>query len=139
MRAQEEEGKELELSDFNKEVVECFKDFIKYNVNLVHLNLEKTGLSEPAIKYIAALLRKSQALRCIHLCGNEGLSPELIEWVRERVHAKPANPETHIRSHSAVSRNTQNKAGSAIKGGLMKVNRGFSLKKMTVEDEKEEW
>ena len=37
----------------------CFKDFIKYNLKLNHLNLETTGLIGPAIKYIIPLLRKA--------------------------------------------------------------------------------
>jgi len=61
---------EVELSSFNLGVVTCFKDFIKYNQVLNHINLENTGLIAPAIKYLSSLLRKSQALRCLHLCGN---------------------------------------------------------------------
>ena len=50
---------EVELSPFNLQVVSCFKDFIKYNTHLTHLNLENTGLIAPAIKFLAALLRRS--------------------------------------------------------------------------------
>jgi len=42
---------------------------------------------EPAIKFIVPLLRKSQALRCLHLCANEGISPKMVDWVRNRIHA----------------------------------------------------
>ena len=77
-----------ELSQFNLEVVTCFKDFIKYNTKLTHLNIERCGLIAPAIIFITGLLRKSQALRCLHLCGNMGLSQELVEWMRHRIHAK---------------------------------------------------
>ena len=77
-----------ELTPFNKEVVTCFKDFIKYNLNLVQLNLENTGLNAPAIKYLTSLLRKSQALRSLNLSGNGGLSSDMEEWVRNRIHAK---------------------------------------------------
>lgn len=66
----------------------CFKDFIKYNVYLVHLNLENTGLCEPAILLIVPFLRKSQALRCLHLSANECITPEIVEWTRKRIHAK---------------------------------------------------
>lgn len=41
------------------QVVTCFKDFIKYNLRLAHINLERCGLIAPALKYLAALLRKS--------------------------------------------------------------------------------
>jgi len=66
----------------------CFKNFVKYNCYLVALNLENTGLIEPAIKFLVGLLRKSQALRCLHLCANEGISPEVVEWARKRIKAK---------------------------------------------------
>ena len=84
---------EVELTPFNLEVVTCFKDFIKYNPKLTHLNIERCGLIQPAIKYIASLLGKSQALRCLHLCGNIGLSLEVIEWIRNRIHARQSRGE----------------------------------------------
>ena len=80
---------EILLSPFNQEVVECFRNFIKYNLHLVHVNLERTGLVEPAIRFLASLLRKSQALRCLHLCGNPGISERLVNWIRARIHATP--------------------------------------------------
>ena len=62
----------------------------------MHLNLEQTGLITGALKYIVALLRRSQALRVIHLCGNPGLyhndgsvNDELLEWCKLRIKAKP--------------------------------------------------
>ena len=70
------------------EAVECFKDFIKYNIHLVTINLENTGLIAPAITYIASLLTKSQGLRCLHLCANEGISPQVIEEISKRIRAK---------------------------------------------------
>lgn len=79
---------EVKLSPFNLEVMNCFTDFIKYNRFLAHLNLERCGLIEPAIRYITPLLRKSQALTCLHLCNNEGLNNETIQWIRQRIHAK---------------------------------------------------
>ena len=80
---------EIGLTPFNQEVIECFRDFIKYNIYLQHLDLQSTGLIPPAIKFIVTLLRKSQALRCLHLCGNKGLTDDLFIWIRERIHARP--------------------------------------------------
>ena len=77
-----------ELTAKNKEAMVCFKDFIKYNVYLVSINLENTGLIAPAIKYISSLLTKSQGLRCLHLCANEGISPQLIDEISLRIKAK---------------------------------------------------
>ena len=121
---------EAELSKFNLEVVTCFQDFIKYNPQLYHLNLERCGLIDPALKYIVALLRKSQALRCLHLCGNVGLSPELIEWIRLRVHAKPSRPQNIMEKHNTHVRyrgKTTERKGMPLRRGLMKVHRAGSI------------
>ena len=67
------------LTKHNEKVLSCFKDFIKYNIHLVSLNLENTGLTEPAVAYLGSLLRKSQGLRCLHLCANEGITPAVVE------------------------------------------------------------
>ena len=67
----------------------------------MHLNLERTGLIEPALKFLTALLRKSQALRCLHLCGNEGLSERLISWIRVRIHARKEREPVVINPPSA--------------------------------------
>lgn len=83
---------EAPLNNFNFEVMSCFKDFIKYNTYLVHLDLTMTGLIVPAIKYVSALLRRSQALSCLHLCGNKGLTDEIFEWIKTRIRAKECHP-----------------------------------------------
>ena len=121
------EGKtEVELTPFNLEVVSCFKDFVKYNIHLVHLNLERCGLIGPAIKFIAALLRKSQALRCLHLCGNVGVNDDMVDFVHERIHARLLDRPVNLRAHSAQNKYA-NAKGSPMKRGLMKVNRGMSI------------
>ena len=83
---------------------------------------------EPAIKYFAALLRKSQALRCLHLCGNPGISDNLLIWLRARIHAKPEQDPVHISPTSEQIKYGGNKKGAPVnKRGLMKINRGQSL------------
>ena len=83
------------LTKHNEKVLSCFKDFIKYNIHLVSLNLENTGLIEPAVVYLGSLLTKSQGLRCLHLCANEGITPGVVEEVRERIKAKVVT-EAHV-------------------------------------------
>ena len=77
----------VELSARNMDMMLCFKDFVKYNCYLTSINLENTGLIEPAIRFLVAILRKSQALRCLHLCANEGINPEVVAWTRNRIKA----------------------------------------------------
>lgn len=65
--------------------MDSFKDFIKYNAFLIHLDLRQTGLMQPAIKLFGYQLTRASSLRCIHLCGNEGVDAETIEWLKERI------------------------------------------------------
>ena len=74
--------KEVPLSAHNKKVLDCLSLFIKYNTYLVHLDLSNCSLIEPAVKYIASFLTKSQALQCLHLDGNEGVNSETIKWIQ---------------------------------------------------------
>jgi hypothetical protein len=115
---------EVELTAFNLEVVTCFQDFAKYNLELKHINLEHTGLIVPAIKYLASLLRKSQALQCLHLCGNEGITPEVVSWIRDRIHAKPETVPVKVRPPSAQLKygNDINKnKGTPMRRNMMRV------------------
>lgn len=48
----------------------CFKDFVKYNPNLVELDLSNTKLSNAAIYYLCYCLRRASSLKTLHLCGN---------------------------------------------------------------------
>ena len=41
---------EVQLSEWNMYVMDMFRDFVKYNPNLIHLDLQNTGLMSPAIK-----------------------------------------------------------------------------------------
>jgi len=59
-----------ELSPINLEIMSCFKEFIKYNPNLIELNLSNTKLTNAAILYLCYCLQRATSLRTIHLCGN---------------------------------------------------------------------
>lgn len=57
---QKQEGAtEAPLTQMNQEVMDCLKDFIKYNPNLVYLDLQKSGLSEPILKHFGYILRRA--------------------------------------------------------------------------------
>ena len=95
--AQIERGlEEVPLSDVNKETLMCLTHFIKYNTFLVHLDLRNIGLIVPAIKFIASYLNKAQALQCLHLGGNEGVTPSTVNWVCERIKGKMKETEISI-------------------------------------------
>ena len=47
--------------------------FIKCNKQLVHLNLEGTGLSADMIKELLVVVKKSRTVQALHLCNNPGV------------------------------------------------------------------
>ena len=95
----------LIMSERNLETMSLFKDFIKYNYFLETLNLENTGLIEPAIRYIGDQLTRSQGLRCVHLCANEGITPGIKDWLRRRIRAKDDREHVHIQPWDTVKKN----------------------------------
>ena len=90
-----------------------FKDFIKYNPHLIHLDLKQTGLTAEAIRQFGTILTRAQSLRCLHLCGNEGVTDETIEFLLQRIKGKkpvvpnlilpPKKTITQIRAEAAVA------------------------------------
>ena len=90
-----------------------FKDFIKYNPHLIHLDLKQTGLTVEAIKQFGTILTRAQSLRCLHLCGNDGVNDETIEYLLQRIKGKkptvpnlilpPKKTLIQIRAEAAVA------------------------------------
>ena len=64
------------------------KEFIKYNPMLFHIDLQTTGLPAQIIRDIGHVLTRATSLQSIHLCGNEGINDQMIEWLRKRIRAK---------------------------------------------------
>jgi hypothetical protein len=58
------------LSPENLEIMKNFKNFVKYNPQLIELDLSNCQLNNSAILFLAYCLRRSQSLRVLHLCGN---------------------------------------------------------------------
>ena len=50
---------ELELNAKNLEIMKCLSDFVKYNTNLIHLDVSHCGIIKPAIESIARMLRRA--------------------------------------------------------------------------------
>lgn len=81
---------EAPLSDKNQQIMDGFKNFIKYNPCLIHLDLQSTSLPVQVLYNIGHYLTRATSLQAIHLCGNDGIDDEFIDWLRERIRAKPA-------------------------------------------------
>ena len=47
------------LTERNQEVMDFFKDFVKYNPNLIHLDLRRCGLTKPAIMIFGYYLTRA--------------------------------------------------------------------------------
>ena len=82
-----------------------FKNFVKYNPQLLELDLSNCQLNNSAILFLAYCLRRSVSLRVLHLCGNihrprekvmksdveieeEDATSFVIDRLIERLHAK---------------------------------------------------
>lgn len=59
-----------EMTAANLAIMDCFKQFIKYNPKLVELDLSNTKLTNTAIIYLCYCLRRASSLKTLHLCGN---------------------------------------------------------------------
>jgi hypothetical protein len=62
------------LSPINQQAVENLSKFIRRNRQLIHLNLESTGLTYEMIKFLLRAVNRSKSLQAIHLCGNPGIN-----------------------------------------------------------------
>lgn len=71
-----------------------FQQLIKYNRNLMHLNLSGLGLNKLMADVIIGSLRKTLSLVCLHLSGNPFLRELDIGALRELVRAKPKEKRT---------------------------------------------
>jgi hypothetical protein len=69
--------------------VENIVYFIKKNTSLQHLDLTSCGLFKSELEAISAALNKSCSVLSLHLCLNPGISKDLVEWIRTRIHCKP--------------------------------------------------
>lgn len=82
--------------------MKCFSEFVKYNTKLIFIDLSNCGLTIPAIKCFAKLMRRAQSLRAMLFCGNPGLSLPLITWLRNRLNAKAKLVNKVIKPFKAV-------------------------------------
>lgn len=66
--------------------MENLTNFIKRNNYLIHADLSNTGLNERALWYFGRAMRRSKSIRGLHLSGNPGITPRLIEYLKNRAH-----------------------------------------------------
>ena len=84
--------------------------FIKRNKQLVHLNLENTGLSCDMIKELLVIVSKSRHIQAIHLCNNPGVyDPSLFYYAVELldpINLNDWDDPGHLNKHKKLSTKT---------------------------------
>lgn len=56
-------------------------NFVRKNNQLLHLDLSHSHISEDQIKRLMPEIHKAISLQAVHLCGNPGRTPEVINWI----------------------------------------------------------
>ena len=69
---------------------------IKRNKELLHLDLSQTNLTEYMLWHIGKALTRARSVISLHLSGNQGVTPTLIEQLRIRIRCSPKLPETSM-------------------------------------------
>lgn len=95
-RENEQDGEDVELSPANKIIMECFKEFVKYNPNLIELDLSNTKLNNSAILYLCYCLKRATSLKTLHLCGNMSRPRFFTQFTPETADEKTTNQEDPI-------------------------------------------
>ena len=72
----------LEGNNHPELVIASLSQIIRYNKNLMHLDLENTGLSEYVITKLVYPLRHSKSLLSFHLGQNPGITEEVTEFLK---------------------------------------------------------
>lgn len=77
------------LDQVGSQEVESICKFIKYNKNLLHLNLENMSINKSMLDQLLASIKRARSLQSIHLSNNPCLaSKTVIENISDTIHAK---------------------------------------------------
>jgi hypothetical protein len=95
--------------------------FMKYNKNLLHLDLSNTGLNEQMVRTIATALKRSRSIVSLHLTGNPGVTAEAKEFLFERVRCCRPRPSIFTEPDSVNSRPEHEEWSKMAIGTLDKV------------------
>lgn len=84
------------LDERNLEIAENICRFIKYNQNLMHLNLSHTFMDKDMIYKVSEAMNKARSLQSLHLSGNPGITDENINFIRKHIVCKDPRPAITI-------------------------------------------
>ena len=65
---------------------------IKRNKALLHLDLSHTQLTEYMLWHVGKALSRARSVVSVHLSGNQGITPTLIEQLQTRIRCKQPIP-----------------------------------------------
>ena len=77
------------LDERNDDIAWNICRFIKYNQNLMHLNLSHTFMDKDMVYKICDCMNKARSLQSLHLSGNPGITDETIKYLRKHIVCKP--------------------------------------------------
>lgn len=77
-----------ELGIKTRMTIENLLRFIKKSRHLIHADFSNTGMSEKILWYFGRSMRRSRSLRAVHLSDNPGMTPRVVEYLKQRIHAK---------------------------------------------------
>jgi len=83
----------MSQEDLQLFIMAKFTKFIKYNKNLLHLDLSSTGLTEQMLRTIGASLKRSKSAIGLHLSGNPGVNLAVKEFLFHRVKCCKPKPD----------------------------------------------
>lgn len=73
---------------FRGDLVNKMSRLIKYNKNLIHLDLSYTGLDDTAVRALGVALRRAKSIVSMHLSGNPGVKPKVKKYLFKRLQCK---------------------------------------------------
>lgn len=93
-------GEEEDVLSADDELgVSCFERFMKNNINLIHINLGYSQISDRVSKRLVAALTRSPSVRALHLDGNPCITEDFIRFVEDRIKAPDSQQPVHRIKH----------------------------------------
>ena len=80
---------EKSLDEYQEEVLDDLGKFIKYNKNLMQLNLSHTNLRSNLLRELVTCLRRAKSLLTLDVSGNDGINDGLKAYLAKRIRCKP--------------------------------------------------
>ena len=93
---------------------------IKRNKALLHLDLSQVNLTEYMLWHIGKALTRARSVISLHLSGNQGVTPTLIEQLRTRIRCQPQPQEMSLKIAPNRGIDVHNPMLSTMKGRFRK-------------------